>query len=63
LEVERTEFAGRSEKAKRVEDKGVDEEGERVEGDKRKGKREGKSSEAHDATFKRSLDENWIGED
>jgi len=61
--VKRTGIAGGSEKAERVKDRGVNKEGERVEGDEGKGKRGGKSSEAHDATSKRSLDENWIGED
>jgi len=63
LKVERTGFAGGSEKAKKVENRGVNEEGEGVEGDKGKGKRGEKSGEAHDVTSKRSLDENWIGED
>ena len=57
------EFAGGSEEAKRVKDRGIDQEGEGVKGDKGKGKRGGKSGEAHDVTSKRSLDENWIGED
>jgi len=56
-------LAGGSEKAKKAKDRGVDKEGKRVEGDKGKGKRGGKSGEVHDVTSERSLDENWIGED
>ena len=62
MEVERTGFAGGSEKTKKVKDRGVDKESEGVKGNEGKDKGGRESSEVHDVTSERSLDESRIGE-
>jgi len=52
-----------SKEVKREEGTGTEREGEGVEGTKGEEGRKRKSGEAHNVTSKRSLDENWIGED
>ena len=61
--MEETGIEGGSEEVERIKRTGTEKEDKRVEGGEGEGKGGRKSSEAHNATSKRSLDENWIGKD
>ena len=52
---------GGSEEAKRIKDRGVNEEDGGVEGNKGKNKRRRKSGEVHNATSESSVDEDRLG--
>ena len=61
--MEETGIEGGSEEVERIKRTGTEKEDKRVEGGEGEDKRKRKSGEVHDATSKRSLDENWTGED